>query len=304
MKSNRAPYPIEEEMDAFLSYLAIDRHLSKATIDSYHYELNSYLTFLLQRNIKNIAEVTRKDIQEYLKKCGYLTKKSVAHRITTIRSFHHFALQAGITKCDITNDLKSPKIEKTLPDTLSVEEVDQLLDIRQETVYDFRNKAILELLYATGLRISEALALTFDQISFESCTIRVLGKGKKERIVPIGDIAMESLKNYFEKRNQLDKKRSPYLFLNSRGTKLSRVGFFKNLQQILQEKQISKKVTPHTLRHSFATHMIEHGADLRVVQELLGHSDISTTRIYTHITNQKVAEDYRNYHPRKKEETL
>lgn len=293
-----------EEMEDYLSYVSIDQRLSKETEKSYRSDLNKYQMFLIKRNITSSKDITKKDVEEFLQSEHNLKSRSLAHRLTTIKNFHRFLVKTKVLKTDVTNELKGPKLEKKLPDTLNVEEVEKLLDIACENVYDYRNKAILELIYATGLRISEALNLTFNDISFESCTIRVIGKGNKDRIVPIGDIALESLNAYLDRRFELNKKQSEYIFLNSRGEKLSRVGFFKNLEKILRVKNINKKVTPHTLRHSFATHMIEYGADLRVVQELLGHSDISTTKIYTHISNKKIENDYQKYHPRKKEETL
>lgn len=297
-------YEIDNEIEDYLSYVIIDEGLSNKTKASYSYELNSYREYLVKRNINTIKKVTIKDVQKFLQSNPELKSRSIAHRLTVIKNFHQFLVKTSVLKEDVTSNLKGPKLEKNLPNTLSVEEVDNLLNIECKTVYDYRNKAILELLYSTGLRISEALNLTFHDISFTSCTIRVVGKGSKERIVPISDIAIKCLEDYFEVRELINKKRSDYLFLNPSGNKLSRVGFFKNLQKILKEKNISKQVTPHTLRHSFASHMIEYGADLRVVQELLGHSDISTTKIYTHISNKKVENDYKNYHPRKKEETL
>lgn len=296
-------YRLDEEIDEYLSYVTIDQRLSPKTKESYAQELDCYRDFLLQKGILCAKDIRTKDIEAFLQSNAMLKSRSIAHRLTVIRNFHKFLVKSNVLKEDVTATLRGPKLEKNLPDTLSVAEVENLLDIECETVYDYRNKAILELLYATGLRISEALRLTFDEISFESCTIRVVGKGSKDRIVPIGDIAIEHLQNYLSRRGELDKKRSNYVFLNPRGDALSRVGFFKNLQAILRKKNIYKKVTPHTLRHSFATHMIEYGADLRVVQELLGHSDISTTKIYTHISNKKIENDYQTYHPRKKEET-
>lgn len=293
---------IEEAMIEYLDYVRIDQRLSKATITSYRYELNRYLEFLKKQGINNQKDITVSDIKQFISSDNSLTAKTIAHRLTVIKNFHQFMVKTNMLNIDITSNFEGPKIGKKLPDTLSVEEVDDLLNIKLNTVYDYRNKAILELLYATGLRISECLNLTFNDISFESNTIRIIGKGNKTRIVPIGDIAIDYLNKYLERRTEINKKRSDYIFLNPRGERLSRVGFFKNLNKIITEKNIKKKITPHTLRHSFATHMIEGGADLRVVQELLGHSDISTTNIYTHISNKKVNDDYKAYHPQRKEE--
>ena len=186
---------------------------------------------------------------------------------------------------------------------LTVEEVTKLLDIKGDTAFDIRNKCMLELLYGTGLRISELLSLTLNDIDTINATVRCVGKGDKERIVPINDYIIESLNDYLKVRSELLKnKNTKELFLNKDGNNLTRKGFFKLLKKMLLEKGLNPNVSPHTLRHSFATHLLEYGADLRVIQEMLGHSDISTTRIYTHITNKKVREDYNNYHPRNKEE--
>lgn len=298
----RSKTEIDEQIIEYLDYVRIDQCLSKATYTSYNYELKNYAEYLSNKKIFETKNIKISDIRDYLSIDKNLTAKTVAHRLTVIKNFHKFLVKTNVVDRDITSNLDSPKIGKHLPDTLSVEEIDNLLDIKLENIYDYRNKAILELLYATGLRISECLNLTFNNISFENCTIRIAGKGSKTRIVPIGDYALEYLNKYLERREEINKKRSEYIFLNSRGEKLSRVGFFKNLREILVEKNITKKITPHILRHSFATHLIEGGADLRIVQELLGHSDISTTKIYTHISNKKVENDYKEFHPQRKEE--
>ncbi|MDE5587023.1 MAG: tyrosine-type recombinase/integrase, partial [Bacilli bacterium] len=178
-----------------------------------------------------------------------------------------------------------------------------LLNIETVTPFDYRNKAMLELLYGTGLRISELLSLTLNDVDLVNCTVRCMGKGRKERIVPINDFIIDSLSKYLEVRSQLEKKeRHNQLFLNNHGKPITRQGFFKMLKKLLAEKGLNPNTSPHTLRHSFATHLLENGADLRVIQEMLGHSDISTTRIYTHISNQQVRNDYEKFHPRKDEE--
>ena len=224
-------------------------------------------------------------------------------KLTAIKSFHKYLLATNRLKEDVAITLERPKLRKTLPNVLTVEEVDKLLDITPVTPFDYRNKAMLELLYGTGLRITEMLDLKLTDIDFENCIVRCFGKGSKERIVPIGEYIIDSLSSYLENgRNLLinKKKVSDYLFLNKFGDRLSRFSFFKILKELLREKGIKKDVSPHSLRHSFATHMLENGADLRSIQELLGHSDIATTRIYTHITNKKVENDYIEYHPRSK----
>ena len=185
----------------------------------------------------------------------------------------------------------------------TIEEVDKLLDIELNTPFDYRNKAMLELMYGSGLRVSELISLTVYDIDFNNDIIRIKGKGSKERIVPINDVCKYYLKEYLDKRHLLlKKKQSDALFLNSKGTGISRQGFFKNLKEILKEKGLNPDISPHSLRHSFATHLLNGGADLRSIQMLLGHSDIATTRIYTHITNEKVRNDYLDNHPRAKKE--
>ena len=192
-----------------------------------------------------------------------------------------------------------PKLKKSLPNILSEEEVIKLLDINVIDNYSCRNKAMLELMYSSGLRVSELINLKLQDIDLTSDIVRTFGKGSKERVVPIGDYAKEYLEKYiYEYRSSmLKKKNSEYIFLSSRGDKMTRQAFFKIVKRIAKEKGINKELSPHTLRHSFASHMLKYGADLRTIQELLGHSDISTTQIYTHITNEELKNNYENYHP-------
>ena len=199
--------------------------------------------------------------------------------------------------------IKMPKVSKTLPHYLTEEEIEKLLDFPLNTPLDYRNKAMLELLYATGIRVSELVNLKLNNISLEEDLIRVIGKGSKERISPISSICEKYLRIYIDEyRNTLLKhKNSEYVFINNFGNPISRQGFFKNLKQIAKEQGITKEISPHTLRHSYATHLLTHGADLRIIQELLGHSDISTTEIYTHLINEKVKSDFEK-HPHAKKE--
>ncbi len=289
--------------DEYLSYIEFERRLSKNTILSYKNDLEKYIAFLKKRKIGSITNITQKDILEYLE---YLSQEgisttSIARKLTTIKNFHSFLYQREFIEHDVASSIERPKLRKSLPKVLTVEEVDRLLDVPLNTIFDYRDKAMLELMYATGLRVSELLNLTLNDIDFESCIVRCMGKGKKERIIPIGEYVLDSMRQYLEKRPKLYlMKRDEHLFLNNHGKGLSRSSFFKMIKRRLQSCNINIDISPHTLRHSFATHMIEYGSDLRVVQELLGHSDISTTRIYTHISNQKVRTDYENYHPRSK----
>ena len=293
------------QIEEYLDYVIVEQNLTINTKNSYQNELTKYMAFLVRRGIWNIEDIKYEDITEYLKALSNqnLKPQSIAHSITVIRNFHKYFVKTGDLKQDVSKNISQPKKQKKLPVTLSVQDVDCLLDIQIETPFDYRNKAMLELLYGTGLRISELLSLTLNDIDLTNCTVRCMGKGRKERIVPINDFIIDSLSKYLEVRCQLEKReRYDYLFLNNHGKPITRQGFFKILKKILSEKGLDPNTSPHTLRHSFATHLLENGADLRVIQEMLGHSDISTTRIYTHISNQKVEKDYKKYHPRKDEE--
>ena len=224
---------------------------------------------------------------------------TVAHNLTVIKNFHAYLLKEKLVKVDESEFIERPKLRKSLPKTLSMEDVDNLLDIKLETPFDYRNKAMLELIYGCGLRISELINLEINDIDEINCFIRILGKGNKEREVPVGEYALYYLKEYISRRNLLLKnKPCNKLFLNNHGQGMTRQGFFKNLKQLLKEKGLNEEISPHTLRHSFATHLLNRGADLRSIQEMLGHSDISTTKIYTKVSDQKVIDDYNEYHLR------
>ena len=304
---------IIDTKDEYLNSLIAELHLSKNTKDTYKYGLDKYTEYLKKKNINYIDEIKKEDIlsfMEHLKKEG-LVVSSLAHYLTTIKNYHKFLIQNEYIKENVAESIDRPKLDKKLPNVLSIEEVTKLLDIKPTNVFDYRNKCMLELLYGTGLRISELLSLTLNDIDTINATVRCIGKGNKERIVPINDYIIDSLNNYLLYRNSLLKaKTTKEIFLNKNGDKLDRKGFNKILSKIfnmvykiiLIKKGLNPSTTPHTLRHSFATHLLEYGADLRVIQEMLGHSDISTTTIYTHISNKKVREDYKKYHPRQKEE--
>ena len=296
---------IENTKTEYLNSLIAELHLSKNTKDTYEYSLNKYIDYLKEKNIVNINQITNKDITNFMSKLkkDNIKPQTIAHHLTVIKNYHKFLVQNDYIKTDVASSIDRPKLEKKLPNTLDIEDVTKLLDIKCNSVFDYRNKCMLELLYGTGLRISELLSLTLNDIDTINYTLRCIGKGNKERIVPINDYIIISLNDYLKVRNNLLKtKTTKELFLNKNGDKLDRKGFNKILSKLLLEKGLNPNVTPHTLRHSFATHLLEYGADLRVIQELLGHSDISTTTIYTHISNKKVREDYKKYHPRQKEE--
>ena len=296
---------IENTKIEYLNSLIAELHLSKNTKDTYEYSLNKYIDYLKGKKIVNINQITNKDITNFMSKLkkDNIKPQTIAHHLTVIKNYHKFLVQNDYIKTDVASSIDRPKLEKKLPNTLDIEDVTKLLDIKCNSVFDYRNKCMLELLYGTGLRISELLSLTLNDIDTINYTLRCIGKGNKERIVPINDYIIISLNDYLKVRNNLLKtKTTKELFLNKNGDKLDRKGFNKILSKLLLEKGLNPNVTPHTLRHSFATHLLEYGADLRVIQELLGHSDISTTTIYTHISNKKVREDYKKYHPRQKEE--
>lgn len=296
---------IDITIQEYINSLIAEAHLSKNTKDTYSNALKHYQEYLNKEKITMINKITRKDITNYLEKLykDNLTPQTVAHHLTVIKNYHKFLIQNEYLKENVAKSIERPNVTKKLPNVLTVDEVTKLLDIKGNSPFDIRNKCMLELLYGTGLRISELLSLTINDIDTINCTVRCVGKGDKERIVPINDYIIESLNNYLKVRGELLKnKTTKELFLNRNGDALTRKGFFKILKKLLLEKGLNSNVSPHTLRHSFATHLLEYGADLRVIQEMLGHSDISTTRIYTHITNKKVKEDYNNYHPRGKEE--
>lgn len=294
---------IQNNLEKYIDYLMFERRNSKNTYLSYKRDLNDYILFLKQKNIKNSNDIKKEDIVKYIEflNKNNLKETSIARKLTAIKNFHKYLYAKELTKKDEAETVSRPKLKKKLPNVLSFEEVSNLLDIKLNTVFDYRNKAMLELLYGTGMRISELLDLKVYDIDFENCIVRCIGKGSKERIIPIGEYIIYYLNKYLEKRHELLKnKNSDFLFLNSRADRLSRFSFFKILKKILKEKNINKDISPHSLRHSFATHLLEGGADLRSIQELLGHSDISTTKIYTHISNIKVENDYKDFHPRSK----
>ena len=288
-------------INEYIDYIKYERKLSNETVKNYTYDLNKFDVYLKDKNIKSFSSVSTKDIEKYLNTLSDFSAKTISRNITSINNFYIFLLKEGKIKSNPCEFIDRPKLEKKLPEVLSVEEVDLLLDIPLISKYDYRNKAMLEILYGCGLRINELINLTTRDVDFENSIVRCIGKGSKERIVPINDYIIHYLSEYLNIRSSFFKKNiNDYLFLNNHGNKMTRQGFLKNLKKILDEKGIKKHVTPHTLRHSFATHMLKGGADLRSIQLLLGHSDISTTKIYTHISHEKVKKDYDEYHPRNK----
>ncbi len=289
------------EIEKYLEYLKYERKLSDNTYQSYENNLKQFKKYLIDNDIVNSSkDVSTEMLKEYLYQLN-LSNKSKSHYLTVLKSYYSFLTKEGVIKNNPTNAIKMPKIEKKLPNYLTIEEVDKLLDIRLEKPTDYRNKAMLELLYATGMRISELTNLKLSQVDFDDDIVRVLGKGKKERTIPLNDTAIFALKEYINDYRPflLKLNTSEYIFINNFGNKISRQGFFKILKKLCVKAEISKEVSPHTLRHSFATHLLNNGADLRIIQELLGHENLVTTEIYAHLQNQKIKDDYEN-HPRSK----
>lgn len=286
---------MDENIVKYLDYLKYERKLSDNTYMSYKDNLYKFYKAIPN---KNLLTISTNEIRDFLYNSG-VSARTRAHYLTVINSFYQYLINNNLRKDNPVETIKLPKLAKKLPNFLTVEEVDKLLNITPTKPIDYRNIAMLETLYASGLRVSELVNLKISNIDFNECILRIYGKGKKERIVPINDTSKSALENYLHHyRDYLLKgKTSEYVFINNFGNVISRQGFFKILKKICEENGINKTVSPHTLRHSFATHLLNNGADLRVIQELLGHSNLTTTQIYSHISNKKVYEDYQN-HPR------
>ena len=289
---------LDKNITSYLDYLKYERKLSNNTYESYRYNLIKVKDMFPQ---KDLTLLTEDDIREFL----YQTKetsKSKAHYLTVLKSFYDYLVDTQVIDKNPAENIKMPKIEKKLPKYLTEAEVDDLLNIKLTKPIDYRNKAMLEVLYATGMRVSELLNLTLSDYNEEDATIKVMGKGSKERIIPISDITIKYLNMYINEYRSfiLKDKISTFLFINYNGSRMSRQGFFKILKTICDECGIKKEISPHTLRHSFATHLLNNGADLRIIQELLGHENITTTEIYSHLSNEKLTLDYQK-HPHYKE---
>ena len=294
---------LEDSILDFLNYCIFEKGLSDKTKESYQNDLEIYKKFLQDKNINRVEDITSDHIKEFLKVRSEEETTTIAHNLTVIKNYHTYLLKEKLVKENVSEFIERPKLRKSLPKTLSIEDVDTLLDIDCKTSFDYRNKAMLELMYGCGLRVSELVNLEINDIDRTNCLIRILGKGSKERDIPVGEYALYYLEEYLQRRDSLLKgKPCNKLFLNNHGEGMTRQGFFKNLKQILKEKGLNPEVSPHTLRHSFATHLINRGADLRSIQEMLGHSDISTTKIYTRVSDEKVIEDYNKYHLRSSKE--
>ncbi len=286
----------------FLAYLLSEKGYSENTVKSYDEDLSQFISFLESKNINNPSDVTHKIIREFLAfLMNYFSRNTVIRKISAIKSFFKYLRKKGIITENPALLVSTPKKHLKLPQFLYEKEIENLLNnLSDDGFQSARNKAMLETLYSTGMRISELINLNIDDIDFNSRVIKVKGKGKKERIVILGSKAIESIKKYLQFRNErLNKlrKREEALFLNKNGGRITDRGARYIMEKIIKEMAILKKVTPHTIRHSFATHLLERGCDIRTVQELLGHSSLNTTQIYTHIVKERLREVYRRYHP-------
>jgi integrase/recombinase XerD len=295
---------MKEHLRSYIHFLELEKNASQNTIASYRLDLERYITFLSGRMITEPVRIKKKDITEYfgvLKDIG-LGPKSLSRNISSIKMFHKFMVGEGITKHNPVEDLETPKLPKTLPDVLNQDEIESILK-QPNTVepLGIRDRTILETMYATGMRVAEMLSLKQSNIFFDEGIVRVFGKGSKERLIPIGRSARTWIEKYMrEVRGELAKKGrgQDILFLNARGRPMSRMAIWNIVRASTAKAGVKKEVHPHTFRHSFATHLLEGGADLRAVQEMLGHSDIATTQIYTHIDREYLKEVHKTFHPR------
>lgn len=289
-------------IDGFFEHLVVERGLAQNSLEAYRRDLERYIGYLKSRR-KQATALDRAEVPRYLlalREAG-LGPRSVARHLSAIRQFHRFLVREGHASEDPTSHLESPRPWHRLPTVLSSDEVDRLLACSERTTpQGLRDRAMLELLYASGLRVSELVGLRLADLDLAVGVVRVLGKGHKERLVPLGDAAAQSLRAYLaDGRPRLEKRRpSPHLFLGRHGRGLTRQMFWQLLRRSVRAAGITKPVTPHTLRHSFATHLLERGADLRSVQLMLGHADIGTTQIYTHLTRAHLKAIYDKHHPR------
>jgi integrase/recombinase XerD len=294
---------MKEQLRAYLHYITLEKNLSKNTVLSYKLNLNRYFDYLESKRITKTEDIKEETVKEFINTLSelLLSAKSISQNISAIRGLHKFLFGEGIVKNDPTQNLSKPKIAKSLPEVLTQNEIDLIL--KQPNTLDklgLRDRAILETMYATGMRVSEIINLKQSNISFDDGFVRVFGKGSKERLVPIGRSAIGWIKNYQNevRTNSANQFSKDMLFLNARGRPMSRMAIWNIVDKYAKKARIDKLVHPHTFRHSFATHLLEGGADLRSVQEMLGHSDISTTEIYTHIDREYLKEVHRTFHPR------
>jgi integrase/recombinase XerD len=294
---------MDQLLDQFLHYLIVEKGLSKNTLEAYSHDLNRFLDHLRPKGIQEILSVGKFDVRAFLLalKRQKLSTKTILRNLVAIRTFFKFLVEEGILEVNPVEELESPKIAKTLPEILTLKEVEELLEQPSlQTPLGIRDRAMLEVLYATGMRVSELTQLPLNQVNLEGGYVLIYGKGSKERIVPLGSEAMKRVALYLKTaRGKFAKgKECHSLFISRSGRGMSRQRFWRNLKEYGRKAGIRKRITPHLLRHSFASHLLERGADLRSVQMMLGHVDISTTQIYTHVTGERLKKIHKQYHPR------
>ena len=294
---------MDKLVDSFLNYLLVERGLSSNTMESYSRDLRKFADYLEQEGIADIARVDSVVVISFmvhLREHG-LGSRTTGRNLSAVRMFFRFLTREGVLVIDPTINIESPRIRPHLPTVLNLTEVDSLLSQPDQTTSrGLRDKAMLEVLYATGVRVSELIALTKENLNLEVGYLVTFGKGSKERVVPLGETAVDHLNDYFThgRPHLLKNRSSRFVFLNGSGNGLTRQGFWKIIRRYALKAGIGKNLSPHTLRHSFATHLLEHGADLRSVQMMLGHADIATTQIYTHLTQERLKKIHHQYHPR------
>lgn len=293
---------IEEAIQKYLNYIIEELNYAKETRNDYYYDLKLYQNYIDENKI-NFLKIEKIDIMGYLK---YLDKKnlknaSVARNISSLRSFYNYLVNVKYIESNVFKRIRNPKVERKLPNYLSISEVETILDnIDTSDGIGLRNKCLFELIYATGMRVSEVANLKIDALDLKSKSIRVIGKGSKTRIVYFGSTTEELLTKYLNIRTSLLKKPSEYLFVNADGNICKRQTIENYIKKIMQTSSVKHKITPHTLRHTYATHLLDNGADIRSVQELLGHENLDTTEIYTHVSNERLRSVYLKCHPNKK----
>lgn len=293
----------DARIDEFLNYLRVERGLAPQTLEAYSRDLAKLSDWLASRKIDDLTQVQRSDILDFIAELHHrkLNNKTITRNLVTVRGLFRFMRRERYMKHNPTEDVDAPKVWRKVPEVLSVQEVEALLNAPEgSTPGEVRDRAMLELLYATGVRISELVGLSVNDVDLQACTVKAYGKGRKERIIPMSTEAAKRIRTYAtDARPQLLKDReTDALFLNRSGRRLSRQGFWKLLKNYAAKAGIKKNISPHKLRHSFATHLLERGADLRSVQTMLGHADISTTQIYTQVNRVRLKEVHEKFHPR------
>lgn len=293
-------------INKYLAHIEHERNFSPQTLRAYRNDLQQYLSFLNAEGCASFGDVTRLLLRKFLafQKKHHYSKTTIARKFVSIRSFCKFLCREGVLEFNPVESIRTPKLSKSLPGFMSISETEALLNTPDgNTLPGVRDSAMMEALYSTGMRVSELAGLDVSDVDFSGCVVKVKGKGKKERLLPIGNHALHAIQTYLDKRNadaslRIAGRNSKALFLNNRGGRLTERSIGRMLEKYVKKAGMNLKISPHTFRHSFATHLLDRGADLRSVQELLGHANLSTTQIYTHITTERLKEVYKKAHPR------